>query len=240
MCLPKFKLDDGGYYYASPVQLAIYNFWKNVYLPLVLESGRNVVIVHMGDAVDGVVKNSVQSLANIADQEQLAIELLAPIVEHKAVKAFYMLRGTEAHVGKSAASEVRIADKLGIELYWKFVLDVQGVTFDLAHHGNASTVWSSNAAKTVAKVILNCANDNLPIPRYVIRGHTHKIDDSGSKNMRCRAFTTPALQAANAYAHRIDSIGRADIGGVIVDTENDNDVRFVPFNAKMKQIVVRI
>jgi len=123
MCLPKFKLDDGGYYYASHVQLAIYNFWKNVYLPLVLESGREVVIVHMGDAVDGVVKNSVQSISNIADQEQLAIELLTPSVKHKAVKAFYMLRGTEAHVGKNAASEVRIADKLGIELYWKFVLD---------------------------------------------------------------------------------------------------------------------
>ena len=246
MCPPKFKLDDGGWYHASPVQSAIHGFWKNA-INHVMTSGRDIIVTHMADAVDGVVKHSVQSISNIADQERLAIEILKPIVQHKAVKRFIMLRGTEAHVGKSAASEVRIADNLCVELYWKFWLDVQGVTFDLAHHGQGGqSLWSSNAAKTVANVILNCANDSLSnsvkleIPRYIVRAHTHKIDDSGSKNPHCRAFTTPALQAANAYSYRVNSIGRADIGIVVVDTENDNDVRFITYSAPLDRIIVKV
>src|SRR3972149_6399515 len=66
-----------------------------------------------GDALDGVHHNSVTQVShNLKDQSAIAYTVLSEIT-NKAKDGYYHVRGTEAHVGKSAQEEERLAEALG-------------------------------------------------------------------------------------------------------------------------------
>lgn len=218
---PQFQLTDGNTLLASPVQQTLYawwiDFWRNVH---VRRQGRKLIVVHMGDVVDGVVRRNVQSIGNIADQEHCAIELLTPV--RKMADEWHQVAGTEAHVGEAWQCEKRIAAALSATTFGpELILDVNGVRFDLGHHGRVgSRPWSTSAVGVVAEVLHDCMLYKWDVPRFVVRGHTHRVDDSGEANPLCRAFITPAWQLRNAFSYRYNSFRRSDVGGVIVDGEN--------------------
>ena len=106
LCPPRVKLDSGGSYHHSDLQKKVWAMWKhfnNKWIPMVTK-GEPFVLVMNGDAIDGVHHGSKTQIShNITDQKNIAYEILAPLVE-RAEKYFHV-RGTEAHVGKSAEHE---------------------------------------------------------------------------------------------------------------------------------------
>lgn len=113
ICPPGFELDDGGSYRLSRFQDVLWDYWCEFWdrwVPEVTGGGPYAVVVN-GDVIDGQVKGSAANWSiNLADQERAAIELLRPVAQKAA--QFYLIRGTEAHVGKSAQAEERIAAEL--------------------------------------------------------------------------------------------------------------------------------
>ena len=107
-------LDSGSRYKPNKVQRKIWRHWNyidKVWIPMVTK-GQKYTLVNMGDAIDNKHHGSVTQFShNRADHIKVAYELLAPWVE-KADR-FYMLRGTEAHSGKSGEFEELLAEKLG-------------------------------------------------------------------------------------------------------------------------------
>lgn len=234
----RLKLDDGGYYEASPVQLQLLTWWTDFWKRVKAQrQGRKLIVVHMGDMIDGNVHGRGQSIANESDQKHGAMELLQPIRD--VADYFYMLRGTEAHVGNAAEREQSLADMLEADAcVWEMVLDVEGVLFDLSHHGSGtSRPWGSSSAATAWMVIADCHRFSLPVPRFVVRAHTHMVDDSGERVESTRAFVTPAWQVRNAYGYKVRSATRSDIGGVIVDGK---DVEIVRYTAPLGRTVVKV
>lgn len=221
LCPEQVELDDGGRYYASAVQLKLLEWW-DAYWKEVFDraQGRKLIVIHLGDIVDGNVKHRGQGLTNPAVQEAIAIAMLKPIRDR--ADKFFITRGTEAHVGDSAEAEVRIAKALEADACeWELGLRVGSVLYDLSHHGRGSSrPWGSAGATQAWEVIADCHMFGVEVPRFILRGHRHILDDSGERVPGTRFICLPAWQLRNAHGHKVASTRRSDIGGIIIEGEN--------------------
>lgn len=231
LCDKKVHLDAGGTYEASPLQLDLLDFWNDFWSKIEAYRKKNknrpLWLIHMGDIVDGTIKHTTQSLPSIEDQEQLAFRMLEK--KRAIADKFFILRGTDAHVGEQAQSEVRLSKWLKADgcAYHQQIKINGKIRFDLAHHGKSGGLpWTSSAANVAARIQMEYSKHGMPLPRFVVRGHTHVIDDSGERNPSVRAFVTPAWQCRTSYAHKVASYAVSDIGGVIVDGETVNFLRY--------------
>lgn len=220
--MPVYTTDEGQIIQATKAQEWIYQSWLDYWDYVKQLAGvstrrrkNRLIVIHLGDIIDGQHHGALQMLSNLADQEDMACELLRPIVAMS--DGYYQIRGTEAHAGMSAQSEVRISRELGAKACeWELDLEIDGVLYNCSHHGRAgSRDWTSSAANVAAEVSLDRALTGREIPAYILRGHRHKLDDSGAKLPGVRAIACPSWQLQNAYGYKIANGKRADIGGLI-------------------------
>jgi hypothetical protein len=225
LSLPTMTLDDGGEYVYSRAQQWIYESWLDYWNYVAMLCGirgkrrkRSLAIIHVGDIIDGNHHRTVQALPNVIDQENMAVEMLAPVT-HLADCGIYICRGTEAHAGEAAQSEVRIGQRIGSRACdWELTYNTGEFEVYATHHGGAGRKdWSSVAASLAVDVATQYARDRLPPPKYCFFGHSHIIDDSGEKLPYTRAICLPSWQLKTAYGFKIAGRKRSDIGGVILD-----------------------
>lgn len=188
-----------------------------------------LVFIHLGDVIDGVHHGSVQVENEVEDQQDAACNLLRPIVA-AADKSFLTYGTCPSHAGEAARDEIRIGNELGMRHDWEFSLNIDGAVFDLAHVGRAGQRdWTSAAAGLASEVAADYVKDGKMPPRYVLRGHVHRVDDSGAKLAYTRAIVLPSWQLRTAHGHKAaPNQKRSDIGGLIIDTadlDNPNTSR---------------
>ena len=210
---------------ATPAQDWLYEKWLDYWAAVKALAGKRhrIVVIHLGDIVDGLHHNSPQCMPNLADQEDMAVEILKPIcnMAHTAI----FIRGTETHVGMMAQSEVRIAQELGAKCPFEAILDIDGLLVDVAHHGRAGRRdWTSAAAGIASQAVMEASLAGRPLPRYVFRGHNHTVDDSGEKLPGTRAVAMPSWQLRTAFGYRISAGTTSDIGGVIIRPDGQLDM----------------
>lgn len=174
-----------------------------------------LVVVHLGDVIEGNHHGSTQLETEIPDQLIMAERLMDE--PHNKSDIRVGIIGTEAHAGPNGASEWEfyrannyqyIGEQLSIE--------VDGKLFDLAHHGRASArPWGSMAAGVATETALSYAQAGLRPPDYVLRGHVHRIDDSGVRVIGTRAFMCPSWQFRTMFGYRVSTAKMTDIGGLI-------------------------
>ena len=227
--------DEKQQVFSSPAQKWLYanwlDFWEYVTkLAGVTNGGRRskhrLVVAHLGDIVDGNHHQTVQALPNLIDQENMASHLLTK-VSNLCKGELYILRGTEAHAGEAAQSEVRIAQSVGAKaVEWAMKLELDGVRIDLGHHGRSSQRdWTSAAAGVAAQVSTSYISRGEMPPDLILRGHCHIIDDTGIKLPYTRAIMLPAWQLKTAYAYKVAGNNvRSDIGGLIFTIEEGRAV----------------
>lgn len=247
LCPPEgVRLDDGGFYKPSPFQDKIYEMWRyfwDVHVPETIK-GEPYVVVHNGDAVDGVHHNSTTQIShNLNDQEEIAYQLLAPIVDGAA--AYYHIRGTEAHVGKSAAAEERLARRLGAVPnedgqyarydLWKEIGPNGDLVHFLHHIGTTgSQAYEATAVyKELIEEMVEAARWANQRPTVIVRSHRHRAieisspiggDDDHETNM-AMSIVSPAWQGKTPFVWKIPG-GRLATpqfgGGVLRYHEKDN------------------
>lgn len=181
-----------------------------------------------GDAVEGDAKRrSWQTISrNPATVLGLAADIFDPLA--KASAGLFFVRGTGAHVGKSAHLEEQLAADLdgqvcpetGAHSWYHLPLEVEGVRLDIAHHpgiGVGRNPWTAfNSINTLAsRMLFEHANAGRQLPHLVIRSHNHTYRDS-LDNYRVRAITLPAWTLATEYIQQIQPGALADIGAVLV------------------------
>jgi hypothetical protein len=108
-------LDDGGKYYPSQFQEKLWKYWRIFWDDFVPEAtrGEEYGVVINGDLVDGVHHRSTTQISqNLEDQAEISYNILKPIAD-KCKGRFWVIRGTEAHVGPSGVEEERLAKRLG-------------------------------------------------------------------------------------------------------------------------------
>jgi hypothetical protein len=225
LALHEWVLDDGQTVRANLAQDWLYASWVDYWDYVKSLCGihgkhrkNRLVVIHLGDIVEGDHHHSVQVLANVEDQMAEACEILRPLAA-MADGGFYCTRGTEAHSGEAAQAEVRICHEIGAkQCEWELILDIDGLVLDCGHYGRAGRRdWTSSAAAVAAEVAISAAMAHERIPDYVLRGHNHLIDDSGEKLNGIRAIMLPAWQLRTAFGYQVAPNRRSDIGGLIFD-----------------------
>jgi hypothetical protein len=194
------------------------DFWNYVYeLQGKGKKARRLIVVHCGDVIDGVHNGSTQLMPEIADQMQLALDILQPVASR--ANAFFGIYGTGAHAGNDNVYEAQLYTELGAQAYGhQLTLDIDGYIHSFQHHGRSGArPWTSSAAGLASEVMIDYAQRGQKPPNFIWTGHLHRVDDSGVKFKETRAISLPSWQLKSSFSWKVagNSI-RSDIGGFIV------------------------
>lgn len=233
LCPPTIALDDGGEYRASKAQQWLWQGWGDFWARVARKRDEHDAALYAGlngDLVDGDHHNTSQILSRNPNAQAAVVAEAMRVPLALGLDKLWVIRGTEAHVGGNASAEERYADGLrrdkrpvvpdderGTASHWHARLDVQGVRFDLAHHGRVGQrPWTKPnvVANLAAEIFYNHARDGVPHPHVAIRSHMHQLVDTYDQHPT-RVIQTPAWQLATAFIHRIAPGALADVGGVI-------------------------
>jgi len=219
LSLPEFTLDSGQLLKANMNQEAIWACWGDFWQYVTkLRKGKRLIIIHLGDMIDGDHHNTVQSLKNVDDQRNMAQAIFKPLVD-LCDGAFYTFRGTPAHGKGASQDEVDVCREIGAQVpQWRTMFDIDGVTIDCSHHGRAGgRPWTTAAANIAAEVVIQCASRKQDLPMWIWRAHNHTIDDSGEKVAGTRCLCFPSWQLKTEIGYRWFANKISDIGGFILN-----------------------
>lgn len=230
------RLDGGGFYQPSAVQLKIWSLWREFWDVWVPQVTRNEPwdLVHNGDAIDGVHHGSTTQIShNIEDQIRIAELVLGPVIAKCKEQGgtYYHVRGTEAHVGQSGENEERLARNLGAKpnaegQYARFDLwkRVGGKCLvNLLHHiGTTSSAAHETSAVNaeMAAVYNECGRWDREPPDYVVRSHRHRscaVEFDSAKGYAA-AMVTPAWQLKTPFAWKVAGARNTEpqLGGLLI------------------------
>lgn len=235
LCPPKILLDEGGLYVASLLQRKMYKMWEyffNTFVPEVTK-GEKYILVHNGDIIDGVHHKSTSQIThNLKDQRKIAMAVMLPIIKRKECVAYYQVRGTEAHVGKSAEDEEEVAkdlgaepDELGNHSRWELWLRFgkKKLLVHFTHHigsTNSASYESTAPHKELIEAYVEAGKMHKQPPDCIVRSHRHRFYQNiiPSKNVNAISVITPCWQLKTPYTYK-GVMGRSStpqIGGIII------------------------
>ena len=160
-----------------------------------------------GDAVEGVHHGGAELVSHhVTDHVLIAERLLLPL-RNKA-KNFWVVRGTESHVGLSAANEESLAKLLNATTadekyysHWELNIELEGKLINAAHHARSGV---NPAANVYQRFVASRARHGQQIPDIFIRSHLHEVsyfktDKAGGW---IHSIVTRPWQAMTGYAHK--------------------------------------
>jgi len=194
-----------------------------------VRKGKRLLIVHDGDATEGWHHNTSQ-VVTMLENEQIRIhtELMdhfLQIVKFGSGDDLYYVKGTEVHTNGSenVIGEDLDATPCGEFYAWEELkLEENGIRLWFTHHGpiagdganfgNSFRNWLKN------KIFYECVNNGVPIPHYIITGHTHKpcwtdyVGRHERKYHRLQGLICPSWQKRTRFGHRAAPLQLGDIG----------------------------
>jgi len=228
------RLDEGGRYEPNTVQRKMWKFWKEFWtkwVPVVTK-GEPYGIVVNGDLLDGVHHDSVTQIThNLTSQSRIAYEVLSPLLEAKKCKGgLFVLRGTEAHGGKSGQQEEALAfelgahkDKEGRSARWELWLKVgDGLVHALHHIGvTGSQAYEATAVqKELTESYVEAARWGERPPDIIIRAHRHRYikTEVATERGRAQGVVLPGWQGKTPFAFKVAGarLSLPQFGGVVV------------------------
>lgn len=240
LCPPDpIPLDDGGTYQASKIQRQIWDWWQEFWGPWLKEAGHGepFAVVVNGDALDGVHHGSTTQISqNLYDQATIAEMILRP-VRDACEGRIYLIRGTEAHVGKSGVEEERLGKMLGTirdeqgrhARYELWARVGKGLVHLMHHIGTTGTSHYESTAvlKELAESYQEAGRWRVQPPDVVVRSHRHR-------HLEVRvpttlgygiSFCTAGWQLKTPFAYKVPGgrISTPQIGGSLI-RQGDNDL----------------
>jgi hypothetical protein len=222
-------LDDGGRYEPSRAQRWLWQRWEWFWDEVARErdsAAADLYVIVNGDVIDGRHHETTQVVSGNLDVQAAVARACLEVPRALGVDRWFVVRGTEAHVGPSAQAEEALARWLGAERdpdtgtysWWHLRLIVHDLLIDIAHHGRTGhrswTRWNATQL-LAADIALSHLQSRERPPDLAIRSHYHRYADSYDAQP-VRVIQTPAWQLATAYVHRRAPESLADIGGLIV------------------------
>ena len=233
-------MDGGGTYKPSRFQRKMWLWWEEFWhdwVPRVCR-GDPFGVVCLGEPIDGTHHGSVtQFTQNLVVQGNLAIKILQPIVE-LCEGRFWMLRGTEAHDGKSGQQAERVAREV------KAIPNREGqharyrlrklvghpgtkpskcALVDCIHQigttGRQHYETSAPHAELI-EAFTEAGRWGRRPPDAIVRGHRHRFikTEVPTKSGRAMAIVAPGWQGKTPFAYRVAG-GRQStpqFGGVLL------------------------
>jgi len=246
LCPPNIIDDDGNEIRQNLIQEWLWYTWNKC-----IEDVKRITkkyyrtVVFDGDVIDLDAKNRSGQMVsrNPATILRMTEPILKPIIDF-ADRSFFV-RGTEAHVGRSAWLEEAIADKYGGEpdkefgrnCWWHLRAEFSGVKFDVAHHfstGNLPYTYPNGMVRLIQATKLNYMEWNEIPPDVIVRGHRHKYIDTGT-TFSTRGVSLPCWQFSNAYLYRIGKENNMPHIGAVIFLCKDGEYELIPLRYKPKR-----
>lgn len=250
LCPPVAQhFDGGGQYIPSNLQKKVWlwwvKFWKE-WVPMVTRKEPFAVLIN-GDCTDGVHHNSTTQIThNLNDQKKIAKNVLDPIVSQCSGN-FYMIRGTEAHVGQSGENEETLAKELGaipeilgvdeegqkILNYARWLMWIElgeGLVHATHHIGTTgSTAYESTAPMgELANAFSEAGRWNERAPNVIIRSHRHRAIqvEVPTESGYGICAVTPGWQLSTPFVHRIvgGRMTTPQFGGLVVKAGDEDPI----------------
>jgi hypothetical protein len=227
---PYTELVDGGYYRAGKVQRWVWNRWNK--FGDEVESIRaklkaKLYVVSNGDGVDDPLHPTTRV---VSEHKPTILSLASRVHERFAQMAdhYFMVRGTNAHVGIDGCYEEALARDLGAEpdpktgdsSWWSLYLEVEGVTFDITHHPQTSAhrPWTQHAAAARESAIVAAQYHEMGMkpPDVACRAHNHGLLRDSGMSTKPWTFLMRPWQLTTSYGHRL-GVGQyvVPVGGLI-------------------------
>lgn len=239
LCLGEASLDDGGAYQPSDAQQAVAEHWDEFWDDWVPDvcHGEPFAVVVNGDSLDGVHHGAVTQVSqNLSDQRRIALTALKPVYE-LCEGRLYIIRGTEAHVGKSGQNEETLAEELGAVQdergqYSRHELWIRvgrGLCQIMHHIGvtGSSHFESSAVMKELAESYAEAGRWHNEPPDVVVRSHRHRHIEVRvpTKLGYGISFVTAGWQLKTPFTYRIAGgrITTPQIGGSVI-RQGDHDL----------------
>lgn len=242
LCPPEgVRLDDDGAYAPSRSQKWLWqcweDFWKTVGTIRTTHKAE-LRCVYNGDLSEGDHHGTSQIISRNPEPAAYISDRVFSVPADLKPEYQFIVRGTEAHVGPSGATEEAWARRMKAERnpetktwsWWHLRLHVHGVRFDFQHHGRmGQRPWTeANVVSLLAaQIFYEHARKGLPHPHLAVRSHLHRYHDTHD-NHPTRVVQTPAWQIKTAHAHKVVPESLADIGGVIVVVNPDGRYEVIP------------
>ncbi len=263
------QLHEGGEYLPSKAQRIIWNQWEyNWELIRKERKNSNLIIVHDGDVVEGIHHESTQINSSRVDEHETIASMCLDFAMQKAKfgkgDKYYQVAGTEEHAGNGSSSEERVAqdfdgvvpvyenqgfgDKKNGRYTWDGLLrTVNGVLFDIAHHGGSvgSRAWSTENGlyNKIKSIYWECLDLKLPIPRYWIRAHYHTYvrTEYAGRHGVITGIMLPGFQIKTGYVYKKRGfiMKPADVGMVWVVVNDDGTSKDYVDKIEVKQEEIR-
>lgn len=216
-----WELEDGNHLLPNDWQTTLWSHLRDCgYQVAGLRKGGRLIVVHAGDATEGVHHGTVQLLSSRVDeQERMHVAVMREFLGlcrfNKRTDQLIYLAGTEAHTGQGNSSTERIVRTLldtdeldGRQVRHKLIADIDGVLFDIAHKGFrlGGREWTrTNSIRAYLESRwAQAAKRNQRLPRYVIRAHQHQfahvpVEDQYG-HVVTEGFLMPAFKLPDDYA----------------------------------------
>lgn len=226
------SLDDGGVYMPSRLQLKIWSMWEEFWgewVPRVTH-GEPFTVVHNGDCIDGVHHGSTTQWShNLRDQSEHAYKILKPIVD-LCEGRYYHIRGTEAHVGKSAVEEERLAQRLGAvpnqegqHARYELWMRVDGHLCHFLHHIGVTSSAQHEASAINSELTALYADAGRwghESPLVVVRSHRHRCAEVRlpCRNGYATSMVTACWQLKTPFAWKVAGarVTTPQLGGSLI------------------------
>lgn len=150
-----------------------------------LASGSPIFVLHVGDVTQGTyLPNQLLCVPRLIDQYIIAEETAAMWLRHRNVKGIRFVKGTGVHVQAHGTAELVLSRMLtkrypsrDIAAWYHQMLSLNGVMFDIAHHGPNKGARDWLEGNTLRYHMRHITQKMLKAgkrpPDIILRGHYH-------------------------------------------------------------------
>jgi len=224
----KFK---HGWYVPNDDQLEMFeHFEKCAKIIKKARKGKKLIIVGMGEAIDGVHHNTPQLVTTLVDEQ---IDIHVELVEHfKNLVGFdgrkdktYYISSTESHTAdheETCAKKVKAQENpKGLYVYDELKKNVNGAWLWFSHHGPSAGKGPNkgNSQRNFLRdIYVECTNNELVPPDMVVTAHRHTpfyniyIQEKKAGWHLLHGLICPSWQQKTRYAYKVASLQLNKVG----------------------------
>lgn len=205
--------------------------------------GKRLILVHDGDAIDGVHHSAIQAVTFIKDEQaELHVELMDYFMRTaqfngETDKLFYV-SGTETHVEDKEEKIAKDLRAVGRRVYDHLEMDINGRLVWFVHHGKQrgrGANEGNSLRNWLRDIYFDCRKLGKRPPDLVISGHTHTptwnvfIAREKQDFHQLQGVVCPSWQGKTRFAYKVAPVDVNEIGAVFIDIRADGIISMPHF-----------
>lgn len=250
---------NGNSHHPNNQQELIYQHWKETGKKIKeLRKNKTVVLVHNGDAIEGIHHGTreIAGAANHDEQTSLHVELMEDfkkMIDWQRGDKLYYVTGTETHVldKESEIAKLAGAQQYDDDLYSCNLLEMtlSGHKVWFVHHGPGAGTGANegNQMRNWLKgIYFEALKYNKIPPSIVITGHVHQptydnfvANDEGTYKL-VHGVICPSWQAKTRYANQKAPVAVNKIGAVTFEIKADGEIKTPAFHVMESESITKV